>query len=72
MVKPKIVSKKFIGQNNPKNRKIKVKLSNGVTITIKPLYESWQQWGGNKEELYITMPIAQKYNRWLHGGTKSR
>ena len=49
-----------------KGRKIVVTLSNGRRITIEACHESWQQYGGTTEELYITMPIAEKYNDWLH------
>ncbi len=64
MSKPTIKSIKFFGENNPKNRKIKVKLSSGATITIEPLYESWQQFGGTKDELWITVKTAEKYNHF--------
>jgi hypothetical protein len=51
-----------------KSRKIKVTLNNGTVVKIESCYESWQQYGGNREELFLTMPIAEKYNNWLHGG----
>lgn len=54
--------------NQPKRRKVKVTLSNNTRIYIESCYESWQQYGGNTDELYITMPIAGKFNKWLHGG----
>lgn len=53
-----------------KGRKIMVKLSNGTRITIEPCYESWEQYGGTTEELYITMPIAERYNGWLHSNSR--
>ena len=53
--------------NQPKRRKVKVTLTNGTRVYIESCYESWQQYGGTTEELYVTMPIAEKYNNWLHG-----
>lgn len=50
-----------------KRRKIKVTLSNKTVIYIIACYESWEQYGGTIDELRITVPIAEKYNRWLHG-----
>lgn len=63
----KIRRVEFLYVNQPSRRKIKVLLTNGARIYIEPCYESWEQYGGYKEELYITMPIAEKYNAWLHG-----
>lgn len=53
--------------NQPKKRKVKVTLSNKTTIYIESCYESWQQYGGTTDELWLTVPIAEKYNNWLHG-----
>lgn len=53
--------------NQPKRRKVKVTLTNGTKIYIESCYESWQQYGGTTDELWVTMPIAEKYNAWLHG-----
>lgn len=53
--------------NQPNRRKVKVTLTNGTRIYIESCHESWQQYGGTTEELYLTMPIAEKYNGWLHG-----
>ena len=63
----KIKKIELIGQNRPKNRKVKVTLTNGTKITIVPCCESWEQFGGTTEELYVTVPMADKYNAWLHG-----
>ncbi len=62
-----IKSIRFIGENTKNRRKIKVKLSSGSTISIEKCYESWEQYGGTESELFETMPIAEKYNNWLHG-----
>lgn len=53
--------------NQPKKRKVKVTLSNKTIIYIESCYESWQQYGGTTDELWLTVPIAEKYNNWLHG-----
>ena len=63
----KIRKVEFLYVNQPKRRKIKVTLTNKTKIYIESCYESWQQYGGTTDELYITMPIAERYNGWLHG-----
>ena len=55
-------------ENQPTRRKVKVTLSNKTVIYIEPCYESWEQYGGTREELWLTVPVAERYNRWLHGG----
>lgn len=64
----KIKSIRFLGVNTKGNRRIKIKMTSGSTITIEACHESWEQWGGYQSELFETMPIAEKYNEWLHGG----
>lgn len=63
----KIKNIQFLFVSQPKRRRIKVTLNNGHTIYIVPCYESWEQYGGTTEELWLTMPIAERYNDWLHG-----
>ena len=58
---------KFLYNNIPSRRKIKVTLTNNVIVYIVPCHESYEQYGGNSDELYITLPIAMKFNGWLHG-----
>lgn len=53
--------------NQPARRRIKVEMTSGNSIYIVRCYESWEQYGGILEELQLTMPIAEKYNDWLHG-----
>lgn len=60
----------YLHSNNKKNRELKITLSNKTVVRACACYESWEQWGGNKEELYITMPIVESHNAWLHGGSK--
>ena len=64
-VKVKKVEKLF--ENQIARRKLKITLSNKTIIYVVPCYESWQQYGGTIDELRLTVPIAEKYNRWLHG-----
>ena len=63
----KIKNIELVGNNRPKNRKVKVTLTNGTTITIVPCYDSWEQYGGTVDELRVTVPVADEYNAWLHG-----
>lgn len=63
----KISKVEFLYFNQPNRRKIKVRLTNGTIIYIESCYESYQQYGGTIDELKITVPIAEKYNNWLHG-----
>ena len=37
------------------------------TPTTVPCCESWEQFGGTTEELRVTVPVADRYNAWLHG-----
>ena len=63
----KVTKVEFLYVNQPSRRKIKVKLNTGATIYIERCYESWEQYGGYRDELFVTMPIAERYNGWLHG-----
>jgi len=65
-----IKSIKYIGENRKNSRKLKIKLSTGSTVTAESCYEGWQQYGGGEKELYVTMPIVEKHNEWLHGGER--
>ena len=53
---------------NGKTRKVVVTLSNKDKVIIEPCYESWMQYGSHEENLRKTVPIAERYNEWLHGG----
>ena len=66
-MKPKIKKLELLYQNVISRRQVKVTLTNGTIIRIDPCYESWEQYGGTTDELWITAPIAEKYNNWLHG-----
>lgn len=54
-------------QDTISRRRVKVTLSNGHKVYIERCYESWEQYGGTIDDLRLTMPIAEKYNNWLHG-----
>lgn len=62
-----IKSIRYLYENTPSRRQLKIKLNTGATVTAEACYESWQQWGGTTEELYITMPTVEAHNDWLHG-----
>jgi hypothetical protein len=64
----KIKKIELLYQNQVSRRKIKVTLTNGTIIYIEKCYESWQQYGGTTDELRLTVPIADAFNDWLHGG----
>lgn len=63
----KIKKVEFLYQNQPKRRKIKVTLSDNSRTYIESCFEGWQQYGNTTNNLWLTVPIAEKYNRWLHG-----
>lgn len=67
MADVKIKKVEFLFNNQPKRRKIKVTLTDGSRTYIESCYESWQQYGNTTNNLWITVPIADKYNDWLHG-----
>lgn len=67
MADVKIKKVEFLFKNQPKRRKIKVTLTDGSRTYIESCYEAWQQYGNTTENLWITVPIADKYNDWLHG-----
>lgn len=69
MKQRKITKVEFQYQNQPNRRRIKVTMSSGNKIYIVRCYESWEQYGGITEELWLTMPIAERNNAWLHGET---
>ncbi|MBT9176518.1 MAG: hypothetical protein DDT20_00837 [Firmicutes bacterium] len=70
MSAPTIRSITYLYECVPSRRALKFRLSNGTTIRAEACHESWQQWGGAVEELYVTMPTVEAHNDWLHGGEK--
>lgn len=62
-----IESVKFLNEDNVEEREIEITLDNGTTIHACACYESWQQWGGTTDELWVSMPIVEANNDWLHG-----
>jgi hypothetical protein len=60
----------YLRENKKSARKLKIILSNNTIIYAESCYESWMQYGGTQNELYITMPIIEKHNKWLHGGNR--
>lgn len=57
----------LLNEDDIENREVLVTLSNGTQVYIDACYESFQQWGNTTDELWITLPIAEEYNDWLHG-----
>ena len=70
MGKIRIEKIEYLWENQPQKRELKITLSNKTIVRACSCCESWEQWGGNREELYITMPIVEKHNNWLQGGEK--
>lgn len=62
----------FLYTNQPSRRKIKVTLENNTKIYIESCHESYEQYGGITDELSLTVPVADKYNSWLHGYGKGK
>ena len=48
-------------------REVVCTLDNGTEVHITDCYESWEQWGGNRDELACTVDVADCINEWLHG-----
>lgn len=69
MNEPYIKKIEYIGTNDgAAERLIVITLSNNTNIKATSCCESWEQWGGTTEELYVTQPIVEAHNDWLHGG----
>jgi len=49
-------------------RQLVITLNTGAEITAEACHESWEQWGGTVDELYVTQPVVEYHNNWLHGG----
>jgi len=67
MAKYEVLKVELLNYDAPDERCIKIYLSSGTVITAVPCYESWQQWGGTRDELYSSMPVVEQFNGWLHG-----
>ena len=57
-------------ENQQSRRQLKITLSNKTVIRATSCYESWQQNGGTTDELWVSMPIVEAHNDWLHGGNR--
>lgn len=67
MIEIGIVKVDLLNENNIDEREVKVTMKSGSEIHIVACYNSWEQYGGLWEEEQATVPIAEKYNDWLHG-----
>ena len=65
-----IKSIQYLHERRPNARQLKIILSNGTTVRAEACWESWEQWGGTREELCITLPLVEQHNEWLHGGDR--
>jgi hypothetical protein len=66
----KVKKIEYLNGHQRSRRKLKITLDNGRIIYAESCHESWEQWGGTTEELYVTLPIVEAHNAWLHGGAK--
>ena len=71
-MRPTIKKIEYLNENRPSRRQLKITLSNKRVIRAESCHESWEQWGGTTEELYITMSTVEDHNEWLHGGPRPR
>ena len=67
---PTIAKVQHLNEEDKDNRQLKLTLSNGRVITAEACHESWEQWGGTLAELYVTMPVVEAHNEWLHGADR--
>lgn len=66
--KPRILAVEPVDNGDIDDRMVVVKLSNGSEVHIVACQESWEQFGATQDEMWVTVPVAKKYNDWLHGG----
>lgn len=62
-----VIKVEFVDTGNIEDRECICTLNNGTEVHISSCYESWQQWGGTRYELMVTVDIAERINDWLHG-----
>lgn len=67
MIEIGIVKVELLNDDNIDKREVKVTMKSGSEIHIVACHDSWEQYGGFLEEEQATVPIAEKYNDWLHG-----
>ena len=65
--KLQVISVEYLNEGDVDARELLITLSNGTEIHACACYESWEQWGGTQDELYVSMPIVEQNNAWLHG-----
>ncbi len=71
MAKLYIKEIRFLSENCPSKRQLKITLSNGTVVRARAWFESWEQWGGTVDELWITESTTNRYDEWLHGGERN-
>lgn len=70
MKEPYIKKIEYLYENQKSRRQLKITLNNKTVIWAESCCGSWEQWGGSVDELYITVPVVEKHNEWLHGGER--
>ena len=58
-----VIKVEFLNVDNIEDRECICTLNNGTKVHISSCYESWEQWGGTTNELFVTMPIATRGGR---------
>jgi hypothetical protein len=53
----------------PGLRRLKIALSNGENISVAGSYGGYEQYGSTYEWYAAAQPIAQRYTKWLNGGS---
>lgn len=64
---PVVREVRLLGVDTPDDRKIKVLLSNGNTVTITGLDGGFAQCGGDNTDMRVTVDIAWRYVKFLNG-----
>ena len=60
----------YLYENRKNKRELKITLSNKTIIRACACYESFEQYGGTVDELYLTLRTVERHNIWLHGGPR--
>lgn len=67
---PEVKDIRFLGENDPDNRKIKAVLTNGTVVSIIGYQNGFEQFGCTQRESAVTVNLAWKYVGWLNGRGK--
>ena len=67
MTNIKIRRVEFLNYSRKSKRMIKVTFTDGEVAYISPCCEGWETWHCDFYHKQMAMPIAQKFNGYLHG-----